>query len=94
MSTWRNDLLQLISKKINDEILKAQFDKTYYALVKSVSSTSATITMNENTYTCRIKDGISIAIGDKVLVKAPNNNFSYDFHRSFKLFLILCLNIV
>lgn len=63
--------------KKNKDLLK--YDRTIMGKVTTINSSTATIESGGQKFTCRIKHGITIAVGDVVIVKIPNNNKDYKY---------------
>ena len=61
----------------NKDLLK--YDRTAMAKVISVDTSTAVVEFNDKQHTCRIKDGITIAVSDVVIVKIPNNSKDHKY---------------
>lgn len=61
----------------NKDLFK--YDRTIMAKVVSVGDTTAVVEVSGKETTCRIKDGVSCAVGDIVIVKVPNNNKDHKY---------------
>lgn len=70
-------LLKAIDNRIKLKIDELKFDKTYYGRVVNIDTKTCVVEINQSNYNCRIRDGLTLLAGDVVLVKSPNNNFSF-----------------
>lgn len=71
-----DQIISFVKEYLDNNINNLKYDKTVMGKVKSVSAASAVVEIGGQNVTCRIKDGISIAANDVVIVKFPNNNSS------------------
>lgn len=56
---------------------RLKYDKTETGVVKSISpANKPTVTINGRDQLCRIRDGLTVATGDVVIVKVPNNDYT------------------
>ena len=78
MNQLHKEILTAIDERIKIFFKDLDFDKTYYAKVISITDGYlAILNVNGATVEARIKEGLNIEVGDVVLAKSPNNNFSY-----------------
>lgn len=78
MNLIHKEILTAIDERIKHWISTLQFDRTYYGkVVEIVDNRIARVDINGAIVDCRIKYAISFAVDDVVIIKAPNNNFSY-----------------
>lgn len=78
MSKVDDLIIQAVDNRI-DVVIKERmkFDKTYYGKVINVNKNRCTVNINGSEYICKIRSGLELAIGDVVVIKSPNNNFSF-----------------
>ena len=72
----QESLMEAIDILTKEERKKLKFDYTKRGIVKSISGTDSVVEIDGEDCKCKIRNGISVAINDLVLVKIPNNNFS------------------
>jgi hypothetical protein len=76
MEDYQKELLNAIDIRISKNNDTLAFDKTYRGIVESVTSSSATIIINEETYSAKVPNTLTLYVGDIVSVNAIGNNFS------------------
>lgn len=74
MGIARNSIIDFVQNYVDEIADTLKYDKTCMGKVKTVDTTTATVDVNGQTITCRIKDGITISTNDVVIIKIPNNN--------------------
>ncbi len=79
MSWVQEEIIKAIHVYVDGISDKLKYDKTIMGKVISIDSDKAVVEINGNNQTCRIKAGISIIVGDVVLVKVPNNNKNHKY---------------
>lgn len=67
-------IVSFVKEYLDNNIGSLKYDKTIMGKVISVGATTAVVEIAGQNVTCRIKDGITIAANDVVIVKIPNNN--------------------
>lgn len=78
MNFIHKEILNAIDERIKHLISTLQFDRTYYGkVIEKTSNRIAKVEINGAVVECRCKDGITFNVDDVVIIKAPNNNFSY-----------------
>lgn len=76
MGIVAENIIYFVREYLNTQKNLFEYDKTIFAKVKSINGSTAVVNANNADMTCGIKDGITIAVGDVVIVKVPNNNNS------------------
>lgn len=76
MGIVADNIIYFVKEYLNTQKNLFEYDKTVFGKVVSINGTSVTIETNGSRMECGIKDGITIAVGDIVIVKIPNNNAS------------------
>lgn len=74
-----NQIIEFIQEYINANKDLFKYDRTIMGKVISINSPTAVVECAGEQLTCRIKDGITIAANDVVIVKIPNNNKDYKY---------------
>lgn len=78
MNFIHKEILTAIDERIKQMVSILQFDRTYYGkVVEIVDTRISKVEINGAVIDCRYKDGVTFNVDDVVIVKAPNNNFSY-----------------
>lgn len=76
MGVVADQIVFFVREYLNTQKNLFEYDKTVFGIVDTINETTATVSANGSTMQCAIKDGISINVGDVVIVKIPNNNAS------------------
>lgn len=79
MGNIEDTLLKAIDTRIKVLTSHMEFDKTYTGKVVAIRDNICIVNINGIDYNAKIKKGFSFKVGDVVVAKAPNNNFSYLF---------------
>jgi len=74
MGWVQDEIIKYVQTTIDGIKDKLKYDRTLMGKVKTLRASNADVEINGNTVTCRLKAGISIAVGDVVIIKVPNNN--------------------
>lgn len=74
MGFVQEQIINFVREYIDNISEHLKYDKTTMGKVISVATTTAVVESAGENMTCRIKDGVTIAVGDVVIVKIPNNN--------------------
>lgn len=74
MSWVQEQIIGFVRDYVDNISDKFKYDKTIMGKVVSVGTTTAVCEVSGEEVTCRIKDGITIAVNDIVIIKVPNNN--------------------
>ena len=74
MGFVQDQIISFVRDYLDNSSDKFKYDRTIMAKVVSIGTTTAVVEAAGEEITCRIKDGITIAVGDVVIVKIPNNN--------------------
>lgn len=74
MGIARDAIIDFVRNYVDEISDTLKYDKTCLGKVKTIGTTTATVDVNGQTITCRIKDGITISTNDVVIIKIPNNN--------------------
>lgn len=77
-----NDLKEIqesVFKAIDNRIAKCieniRIEKTLFGKVTNITGNKANVLIDGETYTCRVKDGISITVGDVVIIKKIGSSY-------------------
>lgn len=74
MGFVQDEIVKYVQTYVDSIMDKLKYDKTIVGKVISIGVKNAQVETGGNEITCRIKADITIAVGDVVLVKIPNNN--------------------
>lgn len=74
-----NQIIEFVRSYLDNNKDLFKYDRTTMAKVISVGTATSVVEFNGQQHTCRMKDGISIAVGDIVIVKIPNNNKDHKY---------------
>lgn len=68
-------------KKLTLETIKQEcnYDRTKFGIITELGSNYGIVKMNGETYKCKLKDGIDLAVNDSVIVIVPNGNFNMKY---------------
>jgi tRNA A58 N-methylase Trm61 len=77
----QNEMLKAINIKIRSMISNLSFNRYIEGRIISVDTANkkCTVKINESESTMPYRDGITLNIGDVVMIMIPNNNFSAKF---------------
>lgn len=76
MNREQEELLQAVDILIKKRLETLGYDYTKTGVVKSISDNTCIVEIDGSESKCKIKNGISISVGDVVIVKIINNNYS------------------
>lgn len=74
-----NEIIKFVQEYLNNNKDLFKYDRTAMAKVISINTSTAIVEFSGQQHTCRIKDGITFAVGDIVIVKIPNNNKDHKY---------------
>lgn len=74
MGYVQDQIVAFVREYIDNISEKLKYDRTELGKVISVSTKEVVVSINGQETICRIKEGISVAANDIVIVKVPNNN--------------------
>lgn len=77
----QNEMLKAINIKIKSMISNLSFNRYIEGRIISIDTVNkkCTVKINDNESTMPYRDGLTLAIGDVVMIMIPNNNFSAKF---------------
>jgi translation initiation factor IF-1 len=64
-----NNIFRTIDDVIKEYLRKLSYDKTLFGQVTEIIDNKVNVKFNNEIYKCRIKQGITILVGDVVIVK-------------------------
>lgn len=77
----QNEMLKAINIKIKSMISNLSFNRYIEGRIISIDTVNkkCTVKINDNESTMPYRAGLTLAIGDVVMIMIPNNNFSAKF---------------
>lgn len=74
MGYVQDQIITFVREYIDNITDKLKYDRTELGKIISIDKKEVVVSVNEQEVICRVKDGISISVGDIVIIKVPNNN--------------------
>lgn len=69
-----DQIVNFVRTYLDSYIDTLKYDRTLMGKVISIADSVVVVELNGEHVTCRIKDGLSLSVGDIVIIKLPNNN--------------------
>lgn len=67
-------IVSFVRGYLDNYIDTLKYDRTLMGKIVSIADSTAVVELNGEQVTCRIKDGLSLAVGDVIIIRLPNNN--------------------
>lgn len=75
MGYVQNQIIEYVNTYLDNMKDRFKYDRTEIGKINSkIDSKEYKVSIDDKVVNCRIKEGISVAVGDIVIVKVPNNN--------------------
>lgn len=80
MGYVQNQIIEYVNAYLDNMKDRFKYDRTEIGKVDSkIDSKEYKVVVDDKVVSCRIKEGVSVALGDVVIVKVPNNNSKHRY---------------